>query len=177
MAQRKVRTVSVPPELDARMDRVPNENWSAIACQSFANRAHQLDTMKIADKTERAVAKLRASRESATNRMYQAGECAGADYVLNDPDYLILERLEKRYGDKSNPHLRDYSLKALAQMLTNDYSVDEEQFEAREWIEQMTRSHGDNIDHPSWLEGFVKGALDKFSELHAKLDSLETRGT
>ncbi len=78
MAQRKTKTISIPPDLDKQLDRFPEENWSAIACEAFRIRLIQLEAMKNIGGTEAAVARLRASRERSTNEMFAAGEIAGA---------------------------------------------------------------------------------------------------
>lgn len=43
MAQRINRSVSVRPGLADRMQKFPNENWSAVACVAFELRLKELE--------------------------------------------------------------------------------------------------------------------------------------
>ena len=166
MAQRKTKTISIPPDLDKQLDLFPEENWSAIACEAFRIRLTQLEAMNKAGTAEAAVARLRASRERGINEMFADGELAGADFAMNDGEFIELERL-KRFRDRCGADwgrvIDQVHVQKLAEILNGD---NEDSSGMEEWFRE---NHGAGCDDNSWREGFVHGALSKFEELQGKL--------
>jgi hypothetical protein len=167
MAKRKIRSISIPPELSAKMDRFPEENWSSIACRAFEIRYRQLLVMTNTDVRSRGVARLRASKLKSTDSLYSAGEVAGATYVLGRAEFQEMERL-CTWNDKANSYggegMGQIAFYDLAKVLAGDDGTE------RDIAEEMKENYGVDIDQRSWLEGFIKGALGKFDELKAELD-------
>lgn len=168
MAQRKTKTISVPPELAKQLDRFSDENWSAIACQAFETRLNQIKVMNVKDKNERAVARLRASKESGTNELYAKGELAGAEFAMDKAEYVQLERLERWYA----AYGRDFR-----QVLTTNQVGIHDVIEALEGkdgdpkgvYDEWTEEYGPDIEDISWIDGFIGGAVNKFAEIKDKL--------
>ena len=165
MAQRKTKTISIPPDLDKQLDQFPKENWSAIACDAFRIRLKQLEAMNKIGTAEAAVARLRASRERGTSELFAAGELAGADFAMNDGEFIELERLERFFeGCGANWHsaVAQIGPRKLAEIMAGD----EDDQGMEEWFKE---NYKDECHETSWLDGFVQSAVSKFAELKRAL--------
>ncbi len=166
MAKRKIRTISVTPELTAKLDLFPQENWSAVACRAFEIRVKELELMNITDVQEKAIARLKASKLKATDARYRAGEVAGAIYLLHRAEFSEMERLERWNDTCGNDRLQvigQMTFRKLAAVMTNEDGT-EDDIDA-----EMRRTNGDDINDEEWLEGFIDGALGKYCELKGQL--------
>jgi hypothetical protein len=168
MAKREIRTVSVPPELASQIARYPDENWSAVACEAFAQRLAHLDAMKMKDTTKQAVARLRASKARAASELYRAGEIVGATFALKTAEWGELDRLT-RWADaidrESSVSFEDFSFNQVAKVIQDEPSNVE-----LELTREMREEHGDDINSADWIHGFIRGARAKFEELNEKME-------
>jgi hypothetical protein len=115
---------------------------------------------------ERAAARLKESKANAMKERFNAGESAGAEYVLrDDTEFPELERLERWHeglGMNLSAVMDEISFRQVADVMDEDAGAD---------IEDLVRkANGDDIDHPTWVQGFVSGALSKFDALKPMLD-------
>jgi hypothetical protein len=118
------------------------------------------------NENERAVARLRASKEQGLKELRQQGKDAGVHFALNDAEYLDLERLE-RWRDESGNNfpmiLSQTSFKEIAALMANET---EPEGDPTDWARE---TWGDDINQQAWVEAFVSAALPKFQELRGKL--------
>ncbi len=171
MAQRIVKSISVPPDLAAAMDRFPDENWSAIACEGFRERIERNRMTAIIDNKDRAVERLKQSKKKLINQRFQDGFDAGKKYVIDDAEFSELETLKKALDG----HRGDYSavignddeggMWNVLQVMTND----DEDGSVNDTMDRLRDRHGNEVETNDWAEGFIKGAMDQFSDLESEL--------
>ena len=122
--------------------------------------------MKNIDNNEKAVARLRASKEQGLKDLRQQGKEAGIHFALNDAEYLDLERLARwrdNNGDNFPQILAQTSFKQIAALMANEL---EPEGDPADWAGERW---GDDIDQPVWVEAFVLAALATYQELKGKL--------
>ena len=89
------RTISIPPDLDARMSKVDGENWSAIACNAFEARLGQIALQKKEKNMDDVVSRLRASKQENDSALYAEGYELGTDWAKSTASAAQLKRLAK----------------------------------------------------------------------------------
>jgi hypothetical protein len=122
--------------------------------------------MKNTDSNEKAVARLRASKEQGLKELRQQGKDAGIDFALNDAEYLDLERLagwRDKNGDIFPQVLSQTSFKEIAALMADEM---EPEGDPADWARERW---GDDINQTAWVEAFVSAALAKYQELKGKL--------
>jgi hypothetical protein len=163
---RETKTISIQPDLNAKLAKFPNENWSAIACRAFEIRLAEIEQMNTTSTQEdQAIWRIRASKMRAVDQLYRNGEAEGISFVLRHANYLQLERLVKSHErDMLDLESEDCSFAALAHVMSGgDGSESETESLLRQKI-------GDDIDEPKWLEGFVDGAVRKYEEIGSRIN-------
>jgi hypothetical protein len=170
-AKQTNKTISITPDLEAALDEFPDENWSAIARAAFQVRLDHLKTMNgTLDQTQAAIERLRASKKSATEQMFNEGEQAGAWYVLHHADWVELQRLQKWRGNLGTDYdavlygSPSLTFHVIAREMGND---SEEHVEGI--VEIIHGRFGPDVNDEQWLDGFITGALKKFSELEEQM--------
>jgi hypothetical protein len=161
---RETKTISIQPDLSGRMAKFSDENWSAIACRAFEIRLVELEAMNRTDE-DKGIARLKASKMRAVDRLFRDGEAAGKMYVVQHAEYLELERLaESHERDLLDLETEDCSFRALAHVMSDGDGSESE-------IDRhMRQRHGDDIDRAQWLQGFVEGVVTKYYEIGSRLD-------
>lgn len=147
------------------MAQFPDENWSAVACRAFEIRVVELHGMNSTTDEGKAIARLKASKMRAIDRLFRQGEAAGAEYVLQKADFMELERLAQSYDHGTlDLECGDYSFRSLAYVMRGGDGSESglEGF--------MRKKYGDDIDQPKWMEGFVEGVIAKYHEIGSQLD-------
>lgn len=181
MAQRKVKSISIPPELSTRLEAFPEENWSAVAAEAFERRVTTLERMSSGDEEERAVARLQASKRASTARRNDEGSEAGIRYVLETASYPELEGLRewaRRYREAEKAAITEDSMDRLpprpnsfldvATILTGPGP------RAKQLDAQLRERFGDDIDSSEWISAFINGALTKFQKLDLQMIDLSS---
>ncbi len=108
---------------------------------------------------QRAIIRLRESRDRRTRELFARGEEAGARYVLEEStEYAELERLHD--ADSSAV----CGLHDLVMILCGD--DDGNKSDTESWLRDR---HGSDIDEDDWINGFVQGALAKYGQLRTQL--------
>ena len=116
------------------------------------------------ERRERAIARLRDSKQRYIKDLRGAAEAAGREYLLDSDDFKNLERLQRwrnQFGANFEAVMvKDrFSCREVAAIMTsNDGS--EYDIESR-----LREHHGDIIDDPAWLVSFVEGVLSEFGEI------------
>src|SRR4051794_3333556 len=94
MARAMRTSVSVPPELKARMDAVDVAiNWSAVACQAFEQKLLEVTSRKGIKDMKDVVNRLRASKQRKEEGRFQEGYAAGESWAKESAEVEELERL------------------------------------------------------------------------------------
>jgi hypothetical protein len=122
--------------------------------------------MKNAEDHEKAIARLRTSKEQGLKDLRQQGKDAGVDFASNDAEYLDLERLARwrdKNGDIFPQVLSQTSFTEIAALMANEMEPDGD---SADWARERW---GDDINQPEWVEAFVLAALAKYNELKGKL--------
>lgn len=157
--------VYVSAELKAQMDAVgEGANWSAAAQEAFKRTIHEQEWKMQTDRIEKAAARLRASKQNSQEAEGAYGVDAGRNWVLDDAEYEELQKLTTFY-DKD--HLRHYELDDEGCSLADDIAEAIE-IDADDLWERVTGEEG-KWPTAHYAAGFVKGAVDAFRELKAKI--------
>jgi hypothetical protein len=91
---RCVQSISVPPDLRARMDKVKEPvNWSAIACQAFEAKLNEIAKVKELKDMSDVIERLRASKQETASDEYNHGVEAGEEWAKSTAEYAELRRL------------------------------------------------------------------------------------
>src|SRR4051794_32704502 len=89
-------SIYVPDDLKERMDRLGDrENWSSCAQQAFKRVVASKEWKNMTDELERAVARLRQSKEKYEEQEDQSGKKHGRRWALNNAAYGELASLER----------------------------------------------------------------------------------
>jgi hypothetical protein len=95
-------TITVPPDLKARMDAVDETvNWSAIACQAFEQKLADLIRQKGPTDMNEVIERLRASKQKFESEQFTQGHEAGQEWAKDaaEAEELIqLGKLRDRCG-------------------------------------------------------------------------------
>lgn len=119
--------------------------------------------MNTTEENEKAVARLRASKKEALQKLHQQGQEAGIDFALHVADYLQLERLERWQDDGGGCSSLQTTLKDIAVVMANG---DDSEEDTMDWAREQ---YGQDIHEAAWVEGFLSGALAKYDELRKNL--------
>jgi hypothetical protein len=110
---------------------------------------------------QRAIERLRASRQKLEADLQTHGKEAAIRFVLHDPcaDAGCQRRLER--AEKGEAPIQDFF--DLAKIISGAEGTE------RDWHADFKAKHGSDIDEPEWITGFIEGALNQFDALEKKL--------
>jgi hypothetical protein len=159
------------------MAAVPEEvNWSAIACRAFEATLAEIAARKERKTMEDVIQRLRGSKQRAEDDQYREGEEAGRRWAENEAEADELARLEScRQAAGYDWDRLFYGSDAGV------YDVDEWLFfrirpdcegdrsEARHFWEVVLGKEAHTADNPSFVQGFVEGALGLWAEVKNRL--------
>jgi hypothetical protein len=179
MRQSKRTTISIPPDLKARMDAVDEPvNWSAIACQAFEAKLAEITKRRGAMDMKEVAMRLRVSKRKNEAVQYQEGFEVGRRWAMNQAEADELERL-------ADLHLHAQTIRewqTLFYEYRNDASSAAERLakvilgedgepgraEAREFWENVLGKREAAV--PSeFVRGFAEGALEVWDEVQGEL--------
>src|ERR1019366_2577279 len=121
------------------------------------------DNMNSTETNEKAVARLRASKQEALLKLHQRGEEAGIDFALHTAEYLDLERLHRWRDNTGGIVSSETTFKEIALVMADGNDSEED---TMDWAREQ---YGQDIEHAEWVEGFIPGALAKYDELRKNL--------
>src|SRR3954447_17485852 len=94
MAKSMRTSISVPPDLKARMDAVAEPvNWSAVACRAFESELAEIVKRKGVRDMKDVIQRLRASKRQSDDGLYHRRNDAGVERAKDKAEALHLERL------------------------------------------------------------------------------------
>jgi hypothetical protein len=149
-------SIYIPDELKEQMDRLEGPvNWSAEAQRAFEHVVTSQNWIHMKDELDRAAARLLSSKISHDESQRELGEKAGRKWTLEQAYYQDLLTLESMKAWKSPQDLWD----KLDPLFKSNYFKDEF------W--------GTRNPSQAYAEGFVRGALETFSELKRRMPPSE----
>jgi hypothetical protein len=172
MAKHVRTTITVPPDLKARMDAVEEEvNWSAVAAQAFEQRLAQIIQRQGARDMNDVIDRLRASTKRVADRQYQKGLKDGAEWTGSTADVDELDRLDNLY---SRCHPTAYFDFPPADMWSGQAVAAEilgvEKVSDMAIIRLKTKEiFGSERPHAQYVKGFVKGAVELWRYVRERL--------
>lgn len=176
MGKSRRTSISVPPELKARMDAVAEPvNWSAVACRAFEDELARITTLRGAKDVKDAIERLRASKRKSEDERYQEGFEAGQRWAIAEAEAEELEHIETlrqrvdsyNWDDWFENGERDSygSGDRLAFVVKPEFNGN------RQWGREFWEcySHRDDweamMDTPAFVRGFAEGALEVWGEV------------
>lgn len=170
-------TISIPQDLKRRMDKAgPDVNWSAIAATAFEAKLAEIAAKKVKKNMDDVIQRLRASKTSSENELYQEGFEVGQQWAKEDAEAIELKRLQ---------NLRDH----LAMAWEGCFDPASQQtYNASQWVVFAIRPETDKDRHAAeefwgdvlvdefpkaeedqFVRGFAEGALEVWAEVSPHL--------
>lgn len=119
--------------------------------------------MNTTEENEKAVARLRASKQEALLKLHQKGQEAGIDFALHTAEYLELEHLDQWREKTGGIASSETTFKEIALVMADG---DDSEEDTMDWAREQ---YGQDLEHAEWVEGFLSGALAKYNELRKNL--------
>ncbi len=175
MAKHARTTITIPPDLKARMEAVEEPvNWSAIACRAFEQKLAEIIRRKGPKDMAEVIDRLRASRRRHESEQLALGNARGQSWARDQAEVgelILLERLRDECGR------RDWD--GLFMSGEGDAYGSSEHFVFAIWPER----DGDRgaatefwemlgIEHhpqDDFVRGFAEGALEVWDEVKDRL--------
>lgn len=92
MTRKRMMEIPVPLELQAEMDKYPDQLWSSAAREGIDRRLAQLSAPP-PEPEHPGMARLRKQKEDKYAEEYRAGYIAGEDWALETSHYITLNAL------------------------------------------------------------------------------------
>ena len=172
-------TISVHPDIKDQMDAVQEEvNWSAVASRAFENQLAEIAARKEKKDMKDIVTRLRASKRQAEDAQYKAGSEAGREWAGDTAEADDLQRLERWADHTRNDEDWDALFAQgnsrdgeIAEHVVSAIWADEEPdyYSVKEFWEQALGDDTSAKDDPSFVKGFVEGALALWDEVKNQL--------
>ncbi len=189
MAIRVRTTISVPPDLKARMDaHSEGVNWSAIACRAFETKLAEIITTNEQDANmQDVIERLRASKlefevlkEMETESQIVDARRRGEQWAKEVPTCILLHRLSKHFEMLYTlPEVDDMETYAGSVVLEGfgkgvfaamHREMPEDQVEGKSEIFWMTYLENWSGDiPPTYIKAFCEGAMDVWDQVKDKL--------
>src|SRR5262245_34494938 len=161
------RTISIPEDLDKRMDKATQTedvNWPHVAASAFELKLAEIAAKKKEQTMDDVVQRLRASRMESADKDYKAGYDAGVDWAKRSAEWRDLEKLAKVYAKHDFEDLiNDEEHGGLRFLILTD---DPAGANAEYWQDQFGGE--ENPPVPEVL-GFWEGALQVYKEVKDKI--------
>jgi hypothetical protein len=173
-------TISVPPELKEQMEAVEiSVNWSALACRAFEDKLAEIAAHKEKKDMNDIVARLRASKRQSEDEHYKEGFEAGREWAGDTAEAEDLQRLERwasetrqRYPGWDRLFTIGDGTDTPVSYLVVKAAWSEEDIDGYSYENFWEQALGDNTlakDDPSFVKGFVEGALALWDEVKDQL--------
>lgn len=160
---RSVTSISVPPELKQRMDKVKEAlNWSAIACQAFEQKLAEIASKREVKKMDDVIERLRASQREVESEDYKTGFENGEDWAKTTATAKQLQRIE-RFEEAGSG---EYDHETLFYVIEPNGGGNPMDFS---WPEVFGDDCQDEIESPDVIRGFVEGAMSVWREVRKHL--------
>jgi len=145
--------ISISNDLKQRMDTHTSVNWSQTASESFEKKINEIEITLEPKNMAEAIARLKASKAKYDDAVQTQGHQDGVGWAMKHATYEELNRLNQYYDEfMQNGHFIESGGELEDIVTGRNYDI--ELFD-----------DDDPKDDPSYLEGFVDGALDVFSKV------------
>ncbi len=169
-----VTSVYVSDDLKRRMDKVKNENWSAVAAAAFERRLGEIAKQKEKKTMEDVIQRLRASDLEAQSEQARSGHEAGQEWAKGTAEATELRRLAKYMENSENQGtFSGYKDQEAAQLFYDAVMLPSG--ESSEWSdvtdfwEDTLGLSADDYRNSDFVDGFAEGALEVWREVQDKL--------
>lgn len=169
--KRTGRMISVPSDLNNRMSKAKDVNWSAVACEAFEIKLGEIAKQKENKAMTDVIDRLRASKRQGDNESFKKGLNDGREWASDMAEAAELERLERFLDDQSS-QTGDWDWwfedadTSTAEALSNAIGG-EDGWDAVEFWERAVGDFRGNPDMSdgSYLRGFAEGAINLWDEV------------
>jgi hypothetical protein len=176
MAKYSRTTITVPPDLKARMDAVEEPiNWSAVAAAAFEQKLAEIVRRRGAKDMREAIARLRASKARFVEQEFKQGREAGRAWAMNRAEAAELERLAafvERCGldwdglfDRAGTDAYSAGERIVFAILPED----DGDRGASHCFWEMNAGDPDLAMRPEFVRGFAEGAVELWDEIRDQL--------
>jgi hypothetical protein len=177
MSKHARTTITVPPDLKARMDAVDEPvNWSALACQAFEQRLAEIIKRKGSSNMNDVISRLRASKRTYENAQYQAGHEAGQAWAKDEAEageLILLSQWKDRAGRDWDDYFATGENDAYGSCENFVFTIWPEHDGNRTTSEEFWEGNvpEGQSDHPedNFVRGFAEGALAVWDEVKDQL--------
>jgi hypothetical protein len=155
--------ISLPEDVKQRMDRTKDDvNWSALAVQAFESKLAEIAAKKVKKNMDDVIQRLRASKAQSESECFQQGYEAGQSWAKDDAEAIELQRLDKSW-DQGYLAYNAYSVAEAVQPTPRDEAP------SLSFWEEALGDFAHEANDDDFVRGFVRGALDLWAEIKAKL--------
>jgi len=158
-------TISLPPEVKEQMEAVGKlVNWSAVACRAFEDKLAEIAAQKEKKDMHDIVTRLRASKRQSEDAHYKEGFKIGREWAGDTAEAEELQRLESFAEDRVQ--YRDWDANLVVSAAWPD---EDDRYAVENFWEQALGDNTSAKDDPSFVKGFVEGALGLWHEVKKQL--------
>jgi hypothetical protein len=174
MAKHARTTITIPPDLKARMEAVEEPlNWSAIACTAFEQKLAEITKRRGAKDMKEVIDRLRTSKQKHESDQYNSGHEAGQEWAKSEAEAGELIRLEKWRADGSDVWLSAFVTTGRDAWSSAEHFVfqiwpeddGDRQAASNFWEQQGYEYYPDD----DFVHGFAEGALSIWDHVKDKL--------
>jgi hypothetical protein len=174
MSKHARTTISIPPDLKARMDAVDESvNWSALACQAFERKLAEIIKRKGSGNLSDVISRLRVSKRKFENEQYQEGHAAGQVWAKEEAEAEELIRLrdwKNQCGNDWDDSFRDDDQSAYGACERLVFHIWPEDDGDRGAVSDFWVQRGyEDYRRGDFVRGFADGALVIWNEVRDKI--------
>lgn len=170
-------TITFSDSLREQIDNVGEKvNWSNVAAKAFENKVIEIKSKKRNIDMETVVQRLMASKEVHAKSREQLGFDSGLDFAKRFAKFEHLENLNNTINEMGNDSYAIYNesdayspAEKVAFAALGLGNGDEDRQASESFWELALGYDQKNADDPAFVEGFVEGALELFSQVQSKL--------
>lgn len=167
------RMISLPADLDARMSKHTEVNWSKVATDAFEMKLGQLNIQKGSKAMSDVIQRLRASKLEQTSQEHTEGVQEGRDWATRYADFPELQRLSA-WWDRSSEDDREATFTTgdtdafgsgayIATIITGEDRPNRALVD--EFWDQALGDDDNRRFNDGFVRGFVDGALSVWEEV------------
>lgn len=171
------RTISIAVDLDKRMSRIEDVNWSRVAADAFEKKLGELAAKKVEKNMDDVIQRLRAERIEHEEGMAGEGLDAGKKWAQR-AKYAALKRLTT-WWNSMNDHERNQLIDSCTDEMNSNFNYvlasavlgeDRPDFnDIRDFWDQAIGEDDRRRDDHEFTVAFAEGAVDFFDEVQSKL--------
>lgn len=175
-AKQKVRTtITLPPELKARMDSIDQPvNWSNVAAAAFEDQLANLASRKEDLTISEVVARLRASKRDTADKKYRWGYDAGVAWASKGASFTDLDKLDINCGALKEPDWVQFASSSENLTVADHFLLRfdpinfDDELDRQSWWTARTNDP-DSMSDRSFVQGFAEGALSIWRQVKSQV--------